>query len=60
MHQLFKEATAAKLLNLEPRTLSRWRFMGKGPSYIKIGGAVRYQSTDLENFVAKGRVAAND
>ena len=60
MHQLLNEATAAKLLHLQPPTLRRWRFTGKGPAYFKVGGAVRYQSTDLEAFAAKGRVAAND
>ena len=60
MHQLCSEKTAAQLLALQSRTLSRWRFMGRGPTYHKIGGAVRYQITDLEKFVAQGRVAAND
>lgn len=60
MEKFFTEVTAAQTLNLQPRTLSRWRFVGKGPTYYKIGGAVRYRAADLEAFVAVGRIAAND
>lgn len=60
MDKLFREATAAQILDLQPRTLSRCRFTGTGPAYHKVGGAVRYRAVDLEKFVADGRVAAND
>lgn len=41
---------AAKFLGLSRRTLEAWRFRGGGPAFKKIGGAVRYKITDLENF----------
>lgn len=60
MDPLLTEAAAARILSLQARTLSRWRWGGKGPPFCKIGGAIRYCLGDLENFAREGRVAAND
>lgn len=60
MDRLLDEKTAALVLNVQPKTLTRWRWGGKGPPYCKIGGAVRYCVADLETYIAKSRVAAND
>lgn len=59
MPDLLDETSAAQLLNLRPRTLTRWRFERKGPTFVKLGGAVRYRSTDLEAFVSRNLVAQN-
>lgn len=32
------------------RTLGQWRYEGRGPVYVKIGGAVRYRLTDIEAY----------
>lgn len=60
MPNLLDETSAAQLLNLRPRTLTRWRFERKGPAFVKLGGAVRYRSSDLEAFVSRNLVAQND
>jgi predicted site-specific integrase-resolvase len=46
------EAEAADFLGLAQKTLSRWRWAGKGPAYRKFGGSVRYSIDDLEAFAA--------
>ena len=51
-HRHLKTAEAARLLGLSPRTLERWRATGAGPSYRKLGRAVRYQISDLKSFAA--------
>jgi len=38
-----------------PRTLSVWREGGKGPSYFRIGGAVRYREDELEAWIEAQR-----
>ena len=53
--RLLDENEAATLLGLSVRTLRRWRWARKGPTYFKIGGAVRYAPADLESFKAAGR-----
>ena len=42
----------AELWDLSPRTLEQWRWQGKGPRYLKIGGRVVYRLTDVEAFEA--------
>ena len=33
---------------LSAGTLCTWRYQGKGPSYYKVGNAVRYKIADVE------------
>jgi hypothetical protein len=35
-----------------PRTLEGWRWFGKGPAFIKVGGKVLYRLDDVEAFEA--------
>ncbi len=34
--------------NVSPRTLERWRWTGKDPTFIKLGGRVVYRLEDIE------------
>jgi predicted site-specific integrase-resolvase len=52
---LVREAEAARLLGLSVRTLQKWRWTGKGPEFVRLNGAVRYQRSDLDRFVASAR-----
>jgi hypothetical protein len=54
--RLYKEIDAATYLGLAPKTLSRWRWAGRGPSYTSLGSAIRYSIQDLDAFIANGRV----
>ena len=56
--RLLKESEAAQILNLEVSTLRRWRWAGRGPRFVKLGGAVRYQLADINAFVESGRRAS--
>ncbi len=40
-----------------PRTLERWRWLGQGPAYLKLGAAVAYRLDDVEAFEAGRRHA---
>lgn len=37
---------------ISPRTLEQWRWQGRGPKYLKIGGRVVYRLEDVEAFEA--------
>ncbi len=41
---------AAKLYNLTPHTLERWRSQSRGPKYAKLGKRILYDVSDLEAF----------
>ena len=49
---LINTEAVAELLGLSPATLRLWRSTGKGPQFVKRGGAVRYRTEDLEEWVA--------
>jgi hypothetical protein len=53
--KLLKELEAAERLSIEVSTLRRWRWSGKGPRFLKIGGAVRYELADLCAFIEASR-----
>lgn len=46
------ERQAAALLNLSPETLRSWRSRRRGPPFVRLGGAVRYDSTALRRWAA--------
>jgi hypothetical protein len=51
----------AKRWKLSPRTLERWRWLGQGPQYLKIGGRVVYRVVDIEEYeLAMIRYAKSD
>ncbi len=60
---MFKEQTspyldtqeAAEYLRIRPATLDRWRSVGGGPAFIKLGGRVVYAQADLDAFAEAGR-----
>jgi predicted site-specific integrase-resolvase len=45
-----KQRDLADRWNISPRTLERWRWVGEGPQFIKIGGRVVYRLEDVEAF----------
>jgi len=46
------QADLARRWNVSPRTLERWRWLGQGPRFLKIGGRVAYRLEDIEKFEA--------
>jgi len=49
---------AAQYLGLAISTLNKWRCHGGGPTYIKMGRAVRYKQEDLDRFVNEARTSS--
>jgi hypothetical protein len=45
-------AEAAKRVGVRPRTMEQWRWLGRGPKFLKVGGVVRYDDEDLDAFLA--------
>ncbi len=48
---LFNEAEVADLLGISPATLRRWRRLGVGPSWCKLGASVRYRREDVASYL---------
>lgn len=52
-NSLLTTAEAANYLRIEKRTLENWRVSGRGPAFVRLGGAVRYRMAQLEKFIAQ-------
>jgi excisionase family DNA binding protein len=48
---LLNEEQAARRLNVAVKTLQKWRVVGGGPRFVKLGRCVRYSAADLEEFI---------
>ena len=49
---------AANYLGLRKSTLDKYRITGKGPSWVKFGRRVVYDSADLDAWIASHTVGA--
>jgi hypothetical protein len=57
---LLDTAQAACYLRLRPATLERWRSIGEGPPFSKLGRRVVYFESDLEEFARSRRRDSTD
>ena len=48
---LLNEEQAAQRLNVAVKTLQKWRGVGGGPRFVKLGRCVRYSAADLEDYI---------
>ena len=53
--QPLTESEAAARLGLKVATLRAWRQKGRGPAYVRLGRAVRYLTTDINDFLHSNR-----
>ena len=56
---LMTEAEAAKLLRVSIGLLRKWRSTGEGPKFIKLIKLVRYEMSDLQEFVKSHRIGGH-
>ena len=52
---VFTVPEAAAYLGLAVSTLNKWRCIGGGPEFLKLGKAVRYRVADLDGWIASNR-----
>lgn len=48
---LWNEHEVAKYIKLSVTSVRRWRWLRKGPKFVKIGAAVRYRRGDVEAWL---------
>jgi predicted DNA-binding transcriptional regulator AlpA len=39
------------MLGVSVATIRRWRLLGKGPRFTKLGASIRYREEDVEAFI---------
>jgi hypothetical protein len=52
MVNLMTEHEVSKRINVSVASLRRWRLLGRGPAFVKVGSLVRYEPEDLEAWLA--------
>lgn len=52
MDSLLMEEEVSEKLQVSLACLRRWRLLGEGPQYIKMGPMVRYRPKDIEDWLA--------
>ncbi len=58
--QHLNQSQLAERWNISPRTLERWRWLGQGPRFLKIGGRVIYRVEDIQRFEELSSRASTD
>ena len=53
---LIDERDAAKALCCSVAALRKWRLLGRGPVYCRVGRLVRYAEADLADYLNANRV----
>ena len=43
---------AAAYLGLKAATLNKWRVIGEGPPFLKVGRLIQYRKADLDAYLA--------
>jgi hypothetical protein len=56
---LLHQIELARRWRISPRTLERWRWLGQGPAYLKLGGSVAYRLEDVLAYEAAQLRATN-
>lgn len=50
MTRHLRQKDLAARWHISPRTLERWRWLGRGPQFLKVGGRVVYRLEDVEAY----------
>jgi hypothetical protein len=54
MNDVFlNQKDVARRWSISPRTLERWRVVGQGPRFVKIGAHVLYRLCDVQAYEIK-------
>ena len=51
MSNLMTEEEVSKRLSVSLASLRRWRVVGRGPVFLKVGSLVRYRPEDLDAWL---------
>lgn len=57
MPEYLTPTEVADLLRVNRRLLDAWRHEGRGPSYVRVEGNIRYPRVDFEAYIASRTVA---
>lgn len=51
---LLSQTQVAGMLGVAARTMERWRYEGRGPRFVRVGGRRLYRRADVDDFIQRG------
>jgi hypothetical protein len=60
MERLLTPAEVSEYLGIPMGTLANWRYLGLGPSFVRLGRHVRYRHLDLSTWVERHVAEVHD
>ena len=60
LSRLLNPREVAVMTGLSRETLAQWRSQRRGPPYLKIGRAVRYDPAEIRAYLERCRVSVSD
>jgi hypothetical protein len=54
LQNLLDVEAVARILHCSVSILNKWRLLGKGPRFVRVGTLVRYRPADIQAFIAAG------
>lgn len=58
--EMLTERQLADELHLPHRTLTQWRYLNRGPAFVRAGRHVRYRRSDVDAWLAAQTVTPGD
>lgn len=60
VESMLTTADVVRITRIPAKTLANWRYLGRGPAYIKDGHCVRYPSRALQAWLDQRTVHPHD
>jgi excisionase family DNA binding protein len=51
MPTLLTSSQVSQYLRVPASTLANWRYQGRGPAFVRLGGHVRYRASDVTEWI---------
>ena len=51
MPVLLTSSQVSTYLHVPTSTLANWRYQGRGPAFVRLGGHVRYRASDVTDWI---------
>ena len=53
---LLMDTDVAVLTGASISSVRKWRLQGRGPRFLRLGGAIRYRESDVLDYVTSGKL----
>ena len=55
LSELLSAEEVSEYLDVPKGTLANWRYLGRGPAFVRLGRHIRYRADDLAGWIEAGK-----